>query len=63
MVADAAGHILTRSSARSMTTNRWHTIGISTRRLAPGAYRVALRAMDRAGNFQRGVTAVRLTVR
>ena len=62
VVTDAAGRILTRASARPATTNAWHTISISTRSLAPGVYRVALRAVDRAGNFQRGLTAVRLTV-
>jgi len=63
VVSDARGHIVTRSSTRPVTTNARHTVRVSTAGLAPGTYRVALRARDRAGNFQRGVTAVRLTVR
>jgi len=63
VVSDAGGRVLTRSSTRPATTNAWHTVRVSTRALAPGTYRVALRAMDRAGNFQRGLTVTTLRVR
>jgi hypothetical protein len=63
VVVDAAGRALTRSSSRPATTNARHTLRVSTRSLRPGTYLVALRAVDRAGNFQRGMTRVRLTVR
>jgi hypothetical protein len=62
VVSDAAGRVLTRSSTRPVTTNAGHTVRISTRGLAPGTYRVALRAADRAGNFQRGLTVTTLRV-
>ena len=63
VVADAAGRVLTRSSTRPVTTNARHTLRISARGLAPGVYRVALRAVDAAGNFQRGLTVTTLRVR
>jgi hypothetical protein len=63
VVSDASGRVLTRSSTRPATTNAWHTVGISTRALPAGTYRVALRAMDRAGNFQRELTVTTLRVR
>ena len=63
VVLDAAGRALTRSSTRPATTSRWHRISIKTSALAPGAYTVVLRARDAAGNFQRGVTRTRLTVK
>ena len=58
-----AGKALTRSSTLPVSTNAWHRIRVSTARLAPGTYTVVLRAVDRAGNFQKGVTHVRLTIR
>ncbi len=58
-----AGKALTRSSTLPVSTNAWHRIRVSTARLAPGTYTVVLRAVDRAGNFQKGVTRVRLTIR
>ena len=63
VVTDAAGRILTGAlqSARPRPTRG--TPSPSRRavwRLVSA--RVALRAVDRAGNFQRGLTAVRLTV-
>jgi hypothetical protein len=54
VVSDVSGQVVTRSSTLPATTNAWHRVRISTRGLAPGAYRVALRVEDRAGNFQRG---------
>jgi len=63
VVSDASGRVLTRSSTRPATTNAWHTVGIRTRALPAGTYRVALRAMDAAGNFQRGLTVTTLQVR
>ena len=57
------GQALTRSSSVPVSVNRWHTLQIKTGRLSPGTYLVTLRAKDRAGNFQRGVTHVRLTIR
>ena len=62
VVSDAGGRVLTKSSTRPVTTNAGHTVRISARRLAPGTYRVALRAVDRAGNFQRGLTVTTLRV-
>jgi len=63
VVADAGGRILTRASSLPVTVNGRHTLRIKTGRLAAGTYTVVLRAMDKAHNFQRGVTRVRLTVR
>jgi hypothetical protein len=62
-VVDGAGRALTRSSSRPVTTNARHTLRVSTRSLRPGTYLVVLRAVDRAGNYQRGVTRAWLTVR
>ena len=62
VVSDAGGRVLTKSSTRPVTTNAGHTVRISARRLTPGTYRVALRAVDRAGNFQRGLTVTTLRV-
>jgi hypothetical protein len=56
------GRALTRASSLPVTVNQWHTLRIKTGSLSPGAYLVTLRAMDKAGNFQRGVTHVRLTI-
>jgi len=63
VVVDSSGHALTRASTRPAPANAWRTLRVSTRALAPGAYTVVLRAVDIAGNFQRGVTRTRLTVR
>jgi hypothetical protein len=62
VVTDAAGRVLTRSSSHPAPTNLARTIRVSARGLAPGAYRVALCAVDAAGNAQRRVTTARLTV-
>jgi hypothetical protein len=56
------GRALTRASSVPVTVNEWHALRIKTGRLSPGTYLVTLRAMDKAGNFQRGVTHVRLTI-
>ena len=63
VVLDAAGHALTRASTLPAPVNTWRTVRISTRSLTPGTYTVVLRALDAAGNFQRGVTRTTLTVR
>lgn len=63
VVADARGHVLTRASSRLVKANTARTIRVRTGGLAPGAYRVAWRAVDAAGNFQRGMTVTTLTVR
>jgi len=63
VVADAGGRILTRASSLPVSVNGWHTLRMRTGRLAAGTYTVAIRAMDKAHNFQRGVTRIRLTVR
>jgi len=63
VVADARGNVLRRASTLPVITNAAHTVRVRTGGLAPGVYRVALRAMDTAGNFQRGVTVTTLTVR
>jgi hypothetical protein len=57
------GRTFTRASTLPVTVNAWHALQVKTGRLSPGAYLVTLRAMDKAGNFQRGVTHVRLTIR
>jgi hypothetical protein len=63
VVSDAGGRVLTRSSTLPVTTNTKHTIRVRTGGLAPGVYRVAWRAKDAAGNYQRGVTVTTLRVR
>jgi hypothetical protein len=62
VVLDRAGNVLTRASASSAPVNMWRTMRINTRSLAPGTYMVVLRAVDAAGNFQRGVTRTTLTM-
>jgi photosystem II stability/assembly factor-like uncharacterized protein len=62
-VVDAAGRVLTRASTRQVHVNWWRTIRMRTTSLTPGTYTVVLRAMDLAGNFQRGVTRTTLTVK
>jgi alkylated DNA repair dioxygenase AlkB len=62
-VTDASGHILTRASVRPAAVDRWRTMRISGGRLDPGVYTVSMRAVDGAGNFQRGLTYTTLTVR
>jgi hypothetical protein len=57
------GRALTRASSTPVTVNQWHVLRIKTGSLSPGTYLVTLRAKDTAGNFQRGVTHVRLTIR
>jgi len=61
-VSDAGGRVLTRSSTLPVTTNASHTIRVRTGGLAAGTYRVTWRAVDAAGNFQRGVTVTTLRV-
>jgi hypothetical protein len=56
------GRALTRASSIPVTVNQWHVLRIKTGSLSPGTYLVTLRAMDKAGNFQRGVTHVHLTI-
>ena len=63
VVSDARGLVLTRSSTHPVTTNAAHTVRVRTGGLAPGTYRVAWRARDAAGNFQRGLTVTTLHVR
>jgi photosystem II stability/assembly factor-like uncharacterized protein len=63
VVLDAAGKVLTRASTRQAPVNQWRTVRVSTRSLAPGSYRVVLRAMDLARNFQTSVTRATLTVK
>jgi hypothetical protein len=63
VVSDARGRVLTRSSTLPVTTNASHTVRVRTAGLAPGTYRVEWRAVDSAGNRQRGVTVTTLTVR
>jgi hypothetical protein len=62
VVVDADGRALTRASTVPVSTNRWRSLRLSTGMPSPGCYTVVLRAMDRAGNFQRGVTHARLRV-
>ena len=62
-VVGADGRVLTRSSTVPAPVNDWRSVRISTRSLAPGVYTVVLRAVDAAGNFQRGVTRTTMTVR
>jgi|GEM_PF-1432239 len=62
VVVDARGRALTKASSVPASVNRWHAQRIKTGSLRPGTYTVVLRAKDRAGNFQKGVTRVRLTV-
>jgi hypothetical protein len=45
------------------TAGAWHTTWVRTAGLARGRYTAVLRAIDAAGNYQRGVTRVTLTVR
>ena len=61
-VLDARGRVLTRSSTLPVTTNASHTIRVRTGSLAACTYRVAWRAVDAAGNFQRAVTVTTLRV-
>jgi hypothetical protein len=63
VVSDARRRVLTRSSTLPVTTNTGHMIRVRTGGLAPGTYRVAWRALDSAGDFQRGVTVSTLQVR
>jgi hypothetical protein len=63
VVSDARGKVLTRASTLPVTTNARHTIRVRTGGLAPGVYHVSWRAVDAAGNFQRGITVTTLTVR
>ena len=62
-VTDARGRVLARASTPLVTTNAAHTVRVSTAGLAPGVYRVTWRAVDGAGNAQRGATTTTLTLR
>jgi autotransporter-associated beta strand protein len=61
-VTDARGRVVRRASSTPATTNARHTIRVRTRRLAPGTYRLIWRAVDAAGNAQRGHTVTTLRV-
>ena len=63
VVKNAAGAVVTRAATIPVTTNAWHTVRVKALRLSPGAYRVLLRAVDRAGNAQHGWRATTLTVK
>jgi autotransporter-associated beta strand protein len=64
VVRNAKGKVMTRSSAVPVGVNTWLRLRVSTWAIhAPGAYTVELRAKDRAGNWQKGWTSVRLTIR
>jgi hypothetical protein len=62
-ILDARGRVLTRASTLPVTTNARHTVRVRAGFLAPGTYRVEWRAVDAAGNYQRGVTVTTLRVR
>ena len=62
-ILDARGRLVRRASSLPVTTNARHTIHVRTGSLAPGTYRVEWRAVDSAGNPQRGVTVTALRVR
>jgi hypothetical protein len=63
VVLSSEGRVLARANALHTRVNRWHVVQVSTQALAPGKYLVVLRAMDLAGNYQRGVTHTTITVR
>ena len=62
-ILDARGRLVRRASSLPVTTNARHTIHVRTGSLAPGTYRVEWRAVDSAGNSQKGVTVTTLRVR
>jgi autotransporter-associated beta strand protein len=64
VVRSRSGKVMTRSSSVPVIVNRWLRIRVSTYAIhTPGVYTVSLRAKDRAGNWQRGWTRARLTIR
>jgi hypothetical protein len=63
LVKNASGRVLARSTVRRVSTNKRHTLKISTRGAAAGSYRVELRATDLAGNAQKRPTVVRMSIR
>ncbi len=64
VVRDSRGRVMTRSSSVPVKVNRWLKLRVSTWAIhEAGRYTVELRAKDLAGNWQRGWTRVRLTVR
>jgi hypothetical protein len=63
-VRSASGKVMTRSSSVPVLVNTWLKVRVSTYAIhAPGVYTVTLRARDLAGNWQKGSTKVRMTVR
>jgi hypothetical protein len=55
---------MTRLSSVPVKVNQWCRLRIRTYAIhAPGVYTVGLCAKDRAGNWQKGWTRVRLTIR
>ena len=62
-ILNARGRVLRRASSLPVTTNARHAIRVRTGHLAPGKYRVEWRAVDAAGNPQRGATVTTLRVR
>ena len=64
VVRDARGRVMTRSSSVPVKVNRWLKLRVSTWAIhEAGKYTMELRAKDLAGNWQRGWTRVRLTIR
>ena len=64
VVRSPSGKVMTRSSSTPVTVNKWLKIRVSTYAIhAAGVYTVSLRAQDFAGNWQKGSTKVRMTVR
>jgi hypothetical protein len=64
VVRDPKGRFVTRSSSVPVAVNRWLRLQIRTKAIhKTGVYTIQLRARDRAGNWQKGWTTVRMTVR
>ena len=64
VVRDARGRVVTRSSSVPVKVNRWLRLRVTTWAIhEAGKYTMELRAKDLAGNWQRGWTRVRLTIR
>ena len=64
VVSDRSGRVMTRSSSVPVQVNRRLKLRVSTWAIhRAGAYTMELRAKDLAGNWQRGWTRVRLTIR
>jgi hypothetical protein len=64
VVRNAKGKVMTRASSVPVKVNRWLKLRIRTYSIhSAGVYTVELRARDRAGNWQKGWTKARLTIR